>query len=151
MIGFLDSSVLVRAYLHDEPHHDDAYDLVFARERTLLASELALVECDAAFRRGVRMGRITPATGDALADLLSADLGDDGPITALRSDLGRIVDRAREIVRDHPVRSLDALHLAVAVTDGRRVAGDVGLAFVTADRVQAEAATALGLAAELIG
>jgi len=150
MIGFLDSSVLVRAYLRDEPNHDAAHSAVFAGERPLLASELALLECDSAFRRGVRSGRITPATGNALSELLAADLGDDGPVTALRSDLGRIVDRARVIVRDQPVRSLDALHLAVADLDGRRVAGDRGLTFVTAGRAQADAATALGLIAELI-
>jgi predicted nucleic acid-binding protein len=150
MIAFVDSSVLVRAYLRDEPNHDAAYAAVFAGEQPMLASELALLECDAAFRRGVRGGRITPAIGDALCELLTADLGDDGPVTTLRSDLGRILDRAREIVRDQPVRSLDALHLAVADVDGRRVAGGTGLTFVTADRAQADAATALGLVAELI-
>jgi len=45
----------------------------------------------------------------------------------------------------HPLRALDALHLAVALVDGARVAGDAPLAFLTCDARQAGAARACGL------
>ena len=150
MTRFVDSSVVVRAFLSDEPHHELAHAVVFGEE-PVLASELALLECEAAFRRGQRLGRIDLRMCDRLCDAVAAHLGADGPTTTLSSDLGVVVDRAREIVHDLPVRSLDALHLAVADIDGRRVAGEGGLVFVTADRAQAEAAVALGMSSMLLG
>ena len=151
MTGFVDSSVLVRAYLRDEPSHEQAATAVFATDRAIVVSELALLECVAGFQQAVRARRLSAEVADRLRAVFEADTGGAGRITVLRSEMGRIVDRARVIVLAEPVRSLDALHLAVADLDGRRVAGTDDLVFITADRVQADAARSLGMETELLG
>jgi predicted nucleic acid-binding protein len=52
---------------------------------------------------------------------------------------------ARQIVLDHPVRTLDAIHLAVATTTAAELAAGDTVEFVTRDSRQADAAKALGL------
>ena len=69
----------------------------------------------------------------------------------LRSEFAAIVNRATELVTAYPRWSLDALQLAVADLDGRRVAGREQLRFVTTDREQAIAAGAIGLEPLLLG
>lgn len=151
MTGFVDSSVLVRAYLRDEPGHEQAVTAVFATDRAIVVSELALLECVASFQHAVRTRRFSAEVADRLCEVFDADTSGAGRIAVLRSDMGRIVNRARVIVRAERVRSLDALHLAVADLDGRRVAGTDDFVFVTADHVQAEAARSLGMETQLVG
>jgi uncharacterized protein len=52
---------------------------------------------------------------------------------------------AWQIVLDHPVRTLDAIHLAVATTTAAELAAGDTVEFVTRDARQADAAKALGL------
>ncbi len=148
-VRFVDTSLLVRAYLIDELGHDRAHELVFASTDPVVASELAPLELEAA------LGADGPGgAGGAAADSLRAqairDLGGLGPVLVLRTQMGALVTRARELLRSHPLRSLDALHLACADTDARRLAAGDPIAFLTADEDQRRAAAALGLATDLI-
>ncbi|MGH3720165.1 MAG: hypothetical protein ACRDRI_15245 [Pseudonocardiaceae bacterium] len=53
--------------------------------------------------------------------------------------------QARQLVLDHPVRTLDAIHLAVATTTATELAAGEPLEFITCDQRQAQTADALGL------
>lgn len=53
---------------------------------------------------------------------------------------------AYELVVDHRLRTLDAIHLAVAVTECPSLAGDEEFVLITRDEDQAEAARKLGMA-----
>jgi hypothetical protein len=68
-----------------------------------------------------------------------------GPLTVLALDTARTLPLARQLVRSHPLRTLDAIHLAVALTDAtERAAGDP-VALITRDPAQADVAGAVGL------
>lgn len=141
---FLDSSVLARAYLPDEPEHDALRTLIFESDQEVAASELVVVEVTRALAAATRARRLRAR---ALADLLAQmeeDTGSDGAITLLDLDPRQTLARARELVGSFPLSTLDAIHLAVAERDGRRVAVDDDLVFVTRDDDQRRAAEALG-------
>ena len=55
---------------------------------------------------------------------------------------------ARALVAQHPLRSLDAVHLAVARTTAAELAAGEPVVLVTRDHRQAAAAEALGMAVE---
>jgi len=141
---YADTSVLVRAYLADEPHSDAARRLVFGARVALLTSEIARIEFASAVTRAMRAHRI-----DAAAQFIAAfdkDCGSDGPITLLPLRAESVLPVAHRLAVEHGLRSLDALHLSVALGDGRALAGE-GLTFVTLDAEQAAAAAkAEGLA-----
>lgn len=144
-VHFADSSALVRAYLADEPGHEQARAVIFEGPDAVLASELARVEVPAAFRRAERSGRLGRDLCRDLCDQAETDLGGAGPVVVLSSRLPTLVGRARSLVLAHRLRTLDALHLAAADLDGRRVAGPGRLVLITADENQALAARALGM------
>jgi uncharacterized protein len=82
---------------------------------------------------------------DAVLAVLAADTGADGPVTLLRGDVADVKRASTRIVKEHAIRSLDALHLAVAelaamplLESGQR------LGFATRDDAQRVAAEALG-------
>ncbi len=122
---YLDSSALLKL-LHEEAESQALADWLTARAGTpLVSSELAKVEVLRACRR------INPATLTEATRLLAAlDLIPLG---------GAVIDQAAE-VGDTTLRSLDALHLASALSIQAEVSD-----FVAYDRRLAEAANAAGL------
>ena len=62
-----------------------------------------------------RAGRV--ADGSRLVARFEADCAEGGPLHLLALRPGSIV-RANQLVLSHPLRALDALHLAVALEDG---------------------------------
>jgi predicted nucleic acid-binding protein len=70
----------------------------------------------------------------------------EGPLTLLALRPDPVLELARRLVERHRLRTLDAIHLAVALEDGRRVAGEEQLELVTCDHEQRAAAQAAGLA-----
>jgi uncharacterized protein len=81
-----------------------------------------------------------------LLDRFDADCRDNGPVTLLELDTGTAFPLARRLVREHPLRALDAIHLAVALTDAVELAAGEPVSLVTCDKAQATAADSLGLA-----
>jgi len=125
---FFDSSALVKRYIREA-----GTDEVLAccdRATEFTVAVIAVPEVVSAFRRFVREGRISEAQYAVLkADIADAELYDTSP---------QVVQRAVSALEAHPLRAMDALHIAAALVG----AADV---FVSADARQCAAAAALGL------
>lgn len=145
-VPFLDSSLIAAAYLADEDGHAAARDLIDRTPR-ILSSELSRVEVSRAIAAAARSRRMRPAAAKRALDHLARDLGGDGAIEVLPLDGPPTVERALRLVAEHPVGTLDAIHLAVASREGRALAGD-DLVFVTRDDRQRGVAKKLGLAVD---
>jgi len=145
-IYFLDTSVFFRAYMPDEDGHDVALELL-AGDQRLTGSELLRIEAASAVQAAGRAGRLS---SQDVADVLSEmydDTGPDGIVKLIDLDGPPTLARALALVLDHPLHTLDALHLAVADREGRSLAApDDELVFATFDRRQRETARAIGFA-----
>lgn len=137
---YADTSALARAYFPDESGHEELSSLLLA---PVVTSEITQVEFARAVRAAARQGRYR--RWRLLIERFEEDVRAEGPVTLLKLRPEAILPVARELVLDHPVRTLDAIHLAVALEEGVALAGADGLVFVTRDRAQARAARALGL------
>ncbi|HVX20127.1 MAG TPA: nitroreductase/quinone reductase family protein [Acidimicrobiales bacterium] len=149
MIVYLDSSVLARAYLADEPGHEQATSLLADPEIRLITGTWTRIEVSGALRRAARAGR---GDGAGLLELLDGDLGTAGPVTVVAADQKEVEERALGLVREHAIGAMDAWHLAVAalvlpslVEPGK----DAG--FATLHEAQSSVATTLGLRLVKVG
>ena len=132
---YADTSALIKRYL-DEPFSAE-FEALLERE-AMLISRLTIVELRCALARRRRNREIdavreTHVNAELAADIQNGTLqvGDVGTdhFTLAYHLIGRLPDI--------PLRTLDALHLSVAE-------GLTATDFATADKTQAEAATALG-------
>ena len=135
---FADTSALARVYLEDEPDARTLRTLLLDSDEAVVVSELVRVELARSAKGAERAGRLTSAA--MMLDLVDDDL--DGPITVVDLDPPEILPSARELVLEHRLGTLDAIHLAVAVDF--RDTGPDEVVFVTRDADQAAAAKALG-------
>jgi predicted nucleic acid-binding protein len=133
---YADTSALVKRYL-DEPFSAEFEALL--QKGTMAISRLSIVELRCALARRRRNREIDVLRENRVNGELAADIQDgalrvsdfdDDCFTAAYHLIGRLPQI--------PLRTLDALHLAVA----ERITAS---AFATADRHQADAAEALGL------
>lgn len=142
MIVYIDSSLLVRAYLVDEPDHEEAVRLLSDPQVVAVTGTWARIEVSGALVRAARAGR-----GDekGLLAILDADLGVDGSVTVVSTDQTDIEAAALALVRAHGLRAMDAWHLAVAslVLPELLEVGEAAT-FATRDAGQAEVAKVLG-------
>jgi len=111
VIVYVDSSVLARAYLIDEPGYADAVALLDDADVALITGSWTRVEVSGALVRAARTGRGNEA--DLLA-LLDADLGPEGPVTVVSAPQESVEEQALLLVRHHALRAMDAWHLATA-------------------------------------
>ncbi len=137
---YADTSVLARAYLADEAEHAALRARLLEGDAVVLTSELARVELASAVMAAARDRRVEDA--ERLLARIDADCGEDGPLVLVPLRPGEVLPLASRIVRDSRLRTLDALHLAVASLESRAME----LVLMTRDREQANAARALGLA-----
>ncbi len=140
---YADTSAIARAYLTDEAGHEQVRTLLFESDNRVVTSELARLELASAIVAASRTGR-TPGWEEVLA-MMEADNRPDGKIALIALRPGLILPSAFRLVTEHRLRTLDAIHLAVAVEEGPRLAAGEAMEFVTCDRDQAAAARALGL------
>jgi uncharacterized protein len=145
VIVYLDSSVLVRAYLADEDGHAEAAALVDNPDLALITGTWTKIEVSGALVRAARAAR---GDENGLLALLDADLAADGRVTVIAAPQSRVEDQALSLVRAHAIRAMDAWHLATAklVTPDLAEPGEV-VAFASRDKAQAEVAVTLGLRA----
>lgn len=138
---YADTSALARIYLEDEPDHAALRAMILDGDDAVTTSDLARVELARAMKAAERTGRI----GDAqpVLALIERHLAAD-PVVTIRLDPERLVPRSRELVLDHRLTTLDAVHLAVALSLATLLETEE-LVFVTRDRAQAAAARSLGL------
>ncbi|MEA2588464.1 MAG: hypothetical protein QOH66_1391 [Actinomycetota bacterium] len=111
MIVYVDSSVLARAYLIDEPGHADAVALLEDADVALITGSWTRVEVSGALVRAARAGQGSEA--DLLA-VLDADLRPEGPVTVVSAPQESVEEQALLLVRQHALRAMDAWHLATA-------------------------------------
>jgi predicted nucleic acid-binding protein len=109
-------------------------------------ARLASVELASGFSRKVRDGTATPSDRDRVWRLFRTHWRSQYEIVSLTEVVYR---RAERLLFRHPLRAADALHLASALVAARS-RPESGFQFWTADRRQAQAAAAEGLAVELL-
>lgn len=127
---YLDSSAVLKRYIDE--HDSSRYNAIFASDTMWLTCRITWVEVWRNVGRRLPPSEATVARGALRADwqhLTVVEVDAD-----LAEDAGRLADLTGS-------RSLDALHLAAL----ERV-GPAGIALVTADLRQAQAARALGWA-----
>lgn len=146
MIAYVDSSVLARAYLRDEDGSEQVRQLLADRTIAKYTGRWTRIEVSAAIVRAVR-GRRPVDRERALADL-DADLRPGGRINVIDAPAEEVEAKALTLAREHGLRALDALHVALASIAIPRLA-DKGepIGFASRDGDQATVAESLGFAA----
>ena len=135
MSVYIDTSALAKWYVAESD--SDAFDDFIRDNAGALISRLTVVEMRCLLARRQRNRQITPAIGQSAYRMFESHIRDGFLVVLAMTDLHFI--RASEILhtlRAVPLRTLDALHLAVA--GAREVA-----TIATADGVMVEAARAL--------
>jgi predicted nucleic acid-binding protein len=134
---FFDTSALVKRY-HRESGSDRINAIFDDQGNVLIISELAIVEVASALQRKRNRGEITvQAMNDAMAQFDNAVLN-DLIVTGFRSGF---IQQARNLVRQHGLRTLDALQLTAALEFSA-----LAPVFVCADGGLCWAASNVGLA-----
>jgi predicted nucleic acid-binding protein len=133
---YVDTSALVKRYIQ-EPG-SDTFDAFFLSHAPLSVSRLTVIEMRCALARRRRATQVTPELETQVLEAFRLDMQDGALIVESfgEDDLTRAYHLMDE-VGSVPIRTLDALHLAVA----RR---STATEFATADKNQAEAANRLG-------
>ena len=142
MWAFFDTSALAKRYI-DEPGRREAVQLL--RRYEVLASALLPVELRGALRRRAADGTLDRSR---LPDILSRIAADRAYWTLVEVETD-VLAVAETLVAAHPLRTLDAIHVASAQLFAARVPAPE-LLFVSADSRQADAAAAIGLVVKLI-
>ena len=146
MIVYVDSSVLARAYLGDEEGSVEAQRLLSDRTVAKYTGRWTRIEVSGALTRAARVGRVD-VLADALLEL-DADLRHEGGRVRVISDATDLVEaKALRLAREHGLRALDALHLALASIAIPKLA-DKGeaIGFASRDGDQTTVAESLGFA-----
>jgi predicted nucleic acid-binding protein len=131
-----DTSALVKRY-HVEAGSDKVDDIFDNPDSVLIISELALVEVTSALQRTLNQGEITArAMENALAQF-ARDVLSELIVVELTS---KLVRRARRLILEYDLRTLDALQLASALEFRM-----LNPTFVCADAKLRDAAQAAGM------
>jgi hypothetical protein len=145
---FLDSSALVRRYARTEPGAAAVRAICApARGYTLLIAPVASIEVASALSRKTREGSLAARDMARHRRMFQNHERRQYQLVHLSDD---VVARAQRLVFAHPLRAYDSVHLACAL-DVATSLPTIGLEFWTADRRQAQVATAEGLAVRLVG
>lgn len=145
-LRYADTSALVRCYFPDEPDHDELRTVLLEGPDPVVTSELTRLEMASAVHAAHRNAWV--ADPDELLEVFDADCGEDGPIALLRLLPDTVLGLATDMLSEHPLRSMDALHLAVARSTAADLAAGEPVVLVTRDDRQAAAAAALGMPVE---
>lgn len=137
---YLDTSALAKWYLNESG--SESFAEYVQSLGVAVISSLTQTEMRSLLARRRRMGELNPELESVLYSALVDDIA-EGSLQRHPIDDSRFEEAANLIARypEHPLRTLDALHLAVA-----RHAEVDGLA--TADAVMAETAASMGFAVE---
>jgi predicted nucleic acid-binding protein len=140
-VFYADTSAVVGAYLTDEADHVELRKLLIDGGHLVFTSELTRLEFASAMIAAKRTGRIP----DARDFLHQFDEDARTVLGVIPLEPPRIFAAARRLVTEnYPVRTLDAIHLAVAMHDTAELTGGEPVTFVTRNQRQAEAAEANG-------
>ena len=134
---FFDASAWVKRYI-DEKGSEQVEETSQQAEQVSL-SILCIPEVISAFGRLHREGKITQGQFKKLQEALFSDIED----VQLINITTEVISTTVKLIRQYPLRTLDALHIACAK------AGKADL-FVTADQRQEKAANGIGLKTLLV-
>ncbi len=142
--AYIDTSVLLKRYL-EESGTVEARRLL--RRYRVVSSAIAPVEATSALWRRRTAGDVADADLQAILGRVTEDRS-HWEFVDLTTD---VLDRAEQVIQRTGVRTLDAIHLASALTiqaaNGRRRSAQ----FITSDARQRDAAVGLGLQVTWVG
>lgn len=141
---FLDASALVKAYVQ-EPGSGWVRQILRRGTNVTFVSPLSGAEVLAAIARKQRLGELDLATRGRIAAAFRRDYRGRLIHTSLT---GMVVEKAMDLVLDHPLRAYDAVQLASALLLPRAPARLRPLLFVSADSALLRVARQIGLSAE---
>ena len=140
--AYFDTSALIKRYVED-PGRRAVLQLL--RRHACVTSAVLPVEIRSALRRRVSDGTLDPG---GLAGILKRVAADRAYWTLVEV-AEEVLAAAESLAATHPLRALDAIHLASAQVLAGRTA-PTPVTFVSADVRQTAAASALGMTARLI-
>lgn len=134
---YADTSAFIKRYISEAA--SAGFDAFFVARAPLAISRLTLLEMRCALARRRRAGQIDAALERAAMDEVRRDIQDGAVLVHPVSDPAvaaayHLIDQ----LADLPLRTLDALHISIALQHEAR-------GFASADRVQTSAAQSLGL------
>jgi uncharacterized protein len=136
-VNYFDSSAIVKLFIV-EPGTQRVHEL-FASDREFAVSRVGYAEVHAGFARRRRDGSLDSNAYEKIVQLFDAQW-----LLCARIDLrDDVLAMTRALVRRHPLRGFDAIHLASAITLKPHV-GE-GIQFVASDDRLLAAAQAEGL------
>ena len=138
--AYFDTSALIKRYV-DEDGRREVLQLL--RRHHCVASAVLSVELRSALCRRVTDGSLDARRVPEIMKRFAADR----EFWALVEVTSEVLQAAEELVAAHPLRTLDAIHVASAELFGERLAASE-LTFVSADARQTAAAAAIGMATE---
>jgi uncharacterized protein len=142
-IAYVDSSVVVRYYLVNDPHHAEAFELIDDADSAIVTGTWTVIEASGAL---VRVCRRAGVDAEVILARLDLDMT-EGPITLVAEAQEHVERIALDIVRTDGIRAMDAWHIAVAMLALPELCGPGDEAvFVTRDGEQARSAERMGLA-----
>jgi hypothetical protein len=134
--AYFDTSVVAKRYVHES---GASFARALLRRHRCVSSALLPLEVVSALRRRREAGDLAPRD----CALIEARVSADRERWDLVEVSAAVLTRGEQIVRDTPLRTLDALHVASALV--LREAAGLRLRFITADVRQRRAAEAAGL------
>lgn len=143
MWAYFDTSALVKRYI-DEAGRREVLQLL--RRHDCVTSAVLPVELRSALRRRVSEGTLD---AERVPEILKR-VATDRAYWTLVEVASDVLTAAETLVATHPLRTLDAIHVASAQLFAARVTASE-LIFVSADARQAEAAAAGGMMVKHVG
>ena len=140
--AYFDTSALIKRYV-DEPGRRQVLQLL--RRDACVTSAVMPIELRSALRRRVSEGSLH---GERVPEILKR-VASDRAFWTLVGVSSEVLAAAETLVATHPLRALDAIHVASAQLFATRI-GAPGLMFVSADARQTTAAAAIGLPTTLV-
>src|SRR5438045_497772 len=140
--AYFDTSALIKRYVNEAGRLEVVKLL---GKNACVVSAVLPIEVRSALRRRVTEGTLDK---DRLAAILKRFTADRAFWTVIEVSR-EVLAAAETLSAAHPLRALDAIHVASAQLFGIRI-GLSGLTFVSADRKQTTAATVLAMTTRLI-
>lgn len=140
-VAYFDTSVLVKCYVEES---GSAQAVVLLRRHGVLTSALAPIEISSALRRHQHQGQLS----DREHAWILARFQRERPFWMMMEPDARVLAMAEDLAGSLPVKTLEAVHLASALTFQEETG--LRIPFITADRQQHGAAAERKVATLLI-
>jgi predicted nucleic acid-binding protein len=141
--AYFDTSALIKRYA-DELGRRQVLTLL--RKNNCVVSAVLPLEVRSALRRRVTERTLEAKRVPAILKRLAADR----PFWTVIEVSGEVLAAAETLTRAHPLRALDAIHVASATLFGTRLTSRT-FTFVTGDKQQTNVAEALGIRTLYVG